>query len=260
MDGVVRCSIRKEDRRMMESTSNDRSSANVAEQWKTYKSKLFFYLNNKNMNDREKIRILMSWVGEDGHDIHETVGICENPTFEAVVQKFDECFASNPAINSVLERSVFFRLTQQPDQSIQDFIIRLKRQAALCQFSKDEFDNLIRDILLIGIRNVELREILLRYRSLTLKKAEEVCMEWERSHSKVPDCLAINASARRRTRSGIQSFCTSSAPDLPSVQVRQSVWKKNWRVVKKDTDGNSDNRRLLRRRNTLSKPVRFCDL
>lgn len=172
-------------------------SGNVAEQWRKFKKQLAFYFDSryskKQLTDRKKIGLLMTSLGPEGIEVLETLFDEEEegrePTYSEIIEAFDEF--CNPRKNLVFERSVYFRMRQQPDQTVDSFIVALKRQAALCEFSYDERDNLIRDILVIGVRDAKLREELLRDPDLDLQAATNAAKARERSNAEAQQMEAI---------------------------------------------------------------------
>ncbi|KAK7605161.1 hypothetical protein V9T40_007019 [Parthenolecanium corni] len=117
----------------------------------------------------------------------------EQPSYNEIFEKFDEY--CNPKKNTVFERSVYFCLAQKPEQPVDMFILELKKQATLlCEFPKEEHDKLLLDMLVIGIRDVKLREKLLRNSELDLTKAVEVCKCHERSQNKALQIVASSSA------------------------------------------------------------------
>ena len=83
-----------------------------------------------------------------------------------------------PVTNVVVERNKFFSLVQESDEDLPQFLIRLKRQASKCSFSDATVDSIenqmIRDQMIKGVRNADVRVELLRGAKLTLKRAEAI--------------------------------------------------------------------------------------
>lgn len=188
------------------------ASGNVAEQWRMFKRQLRYYFDSKytkkQLTERKMIGVLMTALGREGVEIFDT--LFDNPDddslkFDEVIEAFDDF--CNPKKNTVFERSIYFNLRQKPSQSVDTFIIELKRQASLCEFAEDERENLIRDILVIGIRDAKLREELLRDPKLDLFAATQACKARERSQAEAsqmdaihnPDRLAVASLNRRST-------------------------------------------------------------
>lgn len=194
------------------------SSGNVSEQWRMFKRQLDYYLDSKytvkQLTSRKQIGILMTALGREGVELYDTFFDSEEkPSFDEVLMAFDaHC---NPKKNTVFERSVYFRLVQKPSQTVDSFIVELKRQASLCEFSADERENLLRDILVIGIRDAKLREELLRDPELDLESAVIACKSRERSQNEASKMEAlilpnpVNVAAVNKRPSTPQPQCSS---------------------------------------------------
>lgn len=173
------------------------ATGNVSENWRMFKRQLQYYFDSKftlgQLNERRKVGILMSALGRDGIEVYDTLFTTEEaPLFATILTRFDEfCL---PRKNTVFERSVYFRLAQKPDQKIDTFILELKRQAALCEFASVERENLIRDMLVIGIRDDKLREELLRDAELNLDKAIQACKTRERTQNEASIMASQNST------------------------------------------------------------------
>lgn len=64
-------------------------------------------------------------------------------------------------INTVSERFQFFML-EQKNQSIDRYILELRKQAVKCDFHIQEQDKLIHNRLVLGLNDIKLQEELLR--------------------------------------------------------------------------------------------------
>ena len=75
-----------------------------------------------------------------------------------------------PKKNVVLERFHFNNLSQGDQEDFDRFVTRIKNQAASCEFG-DLKDQLIRDRVVVGIKNKSVQERMLREKDLDLNKA-----------------------------------------------------------------------------------------
>ena len=69
----------------------------------------------------------------------------------------------------------------QADKTIKTFVVPLKTQACKCEFHSAEHRNMIRDRLVVRLRDPQLKRELLRDADLTLQTAENLCRAWEQS-------------------------------------------------------------------------------
>ena len=79
-----------------------------------------------------------------------------------------------PIYPQVYERYVFNTCVQQSEESVQSYVTRLRKLAASCKYGALT-DELIRDRLVIGLKNQGDKVRLLREKSLDLKKAIQMC-------------------------------------------------------------------------------------
>lgn len=100
-----------------------------------------------------------------------------------------------PRKNTTYERYVF-RTTTQEDRSFDIFVTDLKRRAEYCDFGAIK-DSLIRDQIVVGIKDIKLRERLLREADLTLEKAMKLCRITEQS--KEQSKILISPTTKRVT-------------------------------------------------------------
>jgi predicted aspartyl protease len=79
---------------------------------------------------------------------------------------FDAYF--EPVKNVIFERSVFNKMVQEPGQSLHQFIVKLQVQSDNCEYGTMR-DDLVRDRIVVGVRDSELRKYLIDVPDLTLR-------------------------------------------------------------------------------------------
>lgn len=164
------------------------TDGNVSETWSRFKQRLEFYFQALAVaatSHRKRIGILMTALGDSGLDIFNSfTDIDTDSTYDDVIEAFDNY--CNPRKNTVYERYVFSQIVQA-DKSVDMFIVELKSQARKCEFAEQEFDNLIRDRIVVGVRNPDVRKELLKDPDLTLVTATSVAKIWERSEAEAKE-------------------------------------------------------------------------
>lgn len=164
---------------------------NVAESWKRFKQRLHFYFQgvvSTKLTDQRKLGVLMTALGDQGLDVFNTFkDVDENSTFDDVMAAFEKY--CNPKRNTVYERFLFSQVVQGT-RNVDAFVVELKNQASRCEFG-EQADNLVRDRLVVGVRNPIVRKELLRDSELTLQSAVEIARAWERSEN---EATAMSAS------------------------------------------------------------------
>ncbi|XP_037967238.2 uncharacterized protein LOC119692073 [Plutella xylostella] len=150
------------------------TSGNLSSSWTKWKNSFIIYSEACEFHTKDpkvQISILLHVIGEQCREVYEQF----NETFKdtaTLLKKFDSFFL--PKKNLTIERHKFFTRSQSETESIEQYAFELKKIAASCEF-KDLCDDLIKDRLICGIREVALRERLLREPELTLKKSLEIC-------------------------------------------------------------------------------------
>lgn len=80
--------------------------------------------------------------------------------------------------SDLIQRFKFNNRMQQPDESLEDFVLSVKLQAEFCTFGSFK-DLAIRDRLVAGVREVALQQRLLNEENLSLQIAEKIITTWE---------------------------------------------------------------------------------
>lgn len=156
------------------------TNSNALDDWKRFKQRIQWVINGQaKPTAKQKVAILMSRIGDEGGDIFNTFDLPEEPTYEAVIEAFDNYVQLRK--NTIFERYQFLTSKQQSGQSIDAFILQLKKQANKCEFHENDKNSLIRDVLVIGINDKDAREKMLRNPQLDLDKAVTFCKIWERA-------------------------------------------------------------------------------
>lgn len=98
--------------------------------------------------------------------------------YDQVLKKFEQY--CQPKTNIVFERYKFFSCAQKEGQNIDSYVTELKTLASTCEFNEQE-SSLIRDRIVIGIRDSGMKERLLREPVLCVNKATEIVRAAETS-------------------------------------------------------------------------------
>jgi len=150
-------------------------SGNLSANWKMFKQGMKYYLDaiasSTSITSKRKVGILVTAMGRQGLDILNAIDEFDedHASYNTMLALFDDHF--NPKKNAIYKRYVFMTMVQK-EQTGEQFIIDLKKQAAFCEFG-DQRDKLIRDRIVVGIKSAELCRELLRESDLTLQVAEE---------------------------------------------------------------------------------------
>jgi hypothetical protein len=119
--------------------------------------------------------IFLTCIGSEAYDAYRAMTF--NPTtekkkIEPIIEASDKfCIGS---VNVTYERYVFNRRTQETGERFDVFLGELRRLIKSCTFGEIE-DSILRDRIVVGIKDDSTRHKLLQIRDLTLQKAIDIC-------------------------------------------------------------------------------------
>ena len=149
----------------------------VTGNWDFFKQQWSDYETATGLDKREesvRLATLRSSMGRECLQILLNLNLPEDDK-----KKIDKCLEAlesyfKPSRNLVYERYGFNTCVQQSEESVQSYLTRLRKLAASCEYGALT-DELIRDRLVIGLKNQGDKVRLLREKSLDLKKAIQMC-------------------------------------------------------------------------------------
>ena len=151
------------------------SSSQVANNCKKWKRAFEYYAEGKGLhNTRKKTSQLMHYAGMEVQDIFEDL-VNSDPAgnqdlYAVCIRKLDHHFRSDE--NIPVERHVFRQLAPTDGESVDKFVVRLRRQARYCNFG-DSLDDNLRDQLIEKLPDIEFKNKLLKTRNITLAQVLE---------------------------------------------------------------------------------------
>jgi len=96
-----------------------------------------------------------------------------NRSVEEILQKFDE-FAIGD-VNETYERYVFHSRFQNEAETFESFLTALRSLIKTCRYCDNCIESVLRDRIVLGIRDAQTQQLLLRERGLTLAKTIDIC-------------------------------------------------------------------------------------
>jgi pyruvate-formate lyase len=112
-------------------------------------------------------------MGEESEEVLASVtegSTEEQLSYDEVMQKFEEFFRVRK--NVIFERIRFNQRNQAPDESAEEYIMTLYKLAKNCEYGEMK-SKMIRDRLVVGIRDLSLSERLQLDPKLTLEAAKK---------------------------------------------------------------------------------------
>lgn len=163
-------------------------SGNMSETWKFFKQKFKIYLIASKINIEDssyQTALLLSVIGDRALKVYNNFVFGKGESkddFQVVMSKFDNYFM--PDKNVTYERHKFFLRDQKPGEKIDQYVTDLRDLSSTCDFG-DLTDSLIRDRVILGIKDMSMKDCLLRTKDLTLVKAVELCRTSEITKSQL---------------------------------------------------------------------------
>ena len=132
-------------------------------------------------SEERQVSTLLYCMGEAAEDTLSSTGISSEgkKKFKTVMEKFDTFFQVRR--NVIFERARFNRRSQGQNESIEQFITSLYPLAETCDYGELK-DEMIRDRIVVGIRDQSLSERLQLDSALTLEKAKTLTRQREAVH------------------------------------------------------------------------------
>ena len=170
-------------------------TGNISDNWKRFKQRIELYMDAtgaSKKDDKAKTSLLLHVMGEKAIDVYNTFvfqDAGDEMKYNKVIEQF-EAYCS-PKKNITLERFHFNRCTQEKDESIDQYVTKLKALSKTCEFGTLE-NSLVKDRIVFGIQSDATRERLLREEDLTLEKAMKVCRAAESAKIQMSEIGAEN--------------------------------------------------------------------
>ena len=167
-------------------------TGNVAENWTKFKQRFDLYIQATGLEadkakPKQKACTFLHLIGEDALEVYNNFTF-ENDEDKFKVDKISEKFEAycSPKRNTTYERHKFFTLMQKPDETIDQYVTELRTKAKNCEFG-DLTESLIRDRIICGVPDDNLRERLLRVQDLNLEAAVRMCRATETTKERMKE-------------------------------------------------------------------------
>ena len=176
--------------------SMDWSSVNLLEAFKKFchHAELIFAGALRDKDPEVHCTYLLLWVGEKGREIYNTLTLTNDQKKD--VSEICSAFQTHvqPKSNPVFARYKF-NTEVQGDNSVEQFITRLKVLSKDCSFDATYVNDMIRDQMVFGIKSQDMRKKLLTVGAdLTLDKAIQVCQTNEYAQEQLKTMTTIGSS------------------------------------------------------------------
>ena len=131
-------------------------------------------------SNEQRVATLLSIIGYDALQVYNAFywNNDEQKTVESVMNKFG--VYCKPKKNVTYERFTFMSRRQRPNENINDFVVALRNLSRNCEY-EHLTDSVIRDAIVMGVRNKKTQESLLRENNLTMDSCINIARAAERA-------------------------------------------------------------------------------
>ena len=151
---------------------------NIATNWKRFKAQWNNYETAtdlcKDPSKAKRTAIFLTCLSNDAYDVFESLQLDEEDSrdIEKVIQAFDTyCIGE---INVTYERYVLNKRIQEENENFDAYLTAIRGLIKTCEYGNLE-ESILRDRIVIGIRDDGTRKKLLQMRKLTLGSAVDLC-------------------------------------------------------------------------------------
>ena len=179
----------------------DFSAGNLASAWKVFKDQFAVYKIVKKLDELsadEQIAHMLMAMGSESIPVYNQFVFVDSDankkkTLVNCIKMFDTYF--EPVKNVIFERSVFNKMVQESGQSLHQFIVKLQVQSENCEYGTMK-DDLVRDRIVVGVRDIELRKYLIDVPDLTLRTCIQKAKQYVSNQQQVAEMGPSTPSAK----------------------------------------------------------------
>ena len=182
------------------------SSGNVSQNWKRFKQKWSNYelaIGIARKEDLIRVATFLTVIGDEALDVYNAFtwdSDKDKVKMDKVLEHFEQY--CEPRKNTIYERYIFFSRGQESREPIDKYATIPRNMADSREF-QDLKDSLIRDCIVFGIADNNVRERLLRVPDLTLNKAPEIAQAAEATQSQLKQMQnlhEVNAVGKKKEK------------------------------------------------------------
>ena len=164
-------------------------SANVATEWKRFRGQWENFevaTDLASKSTAKRAAIFLACVGTEAYELFQTfqLSVADAKKINKVLEAFERyCIGET---NVTYERYIFNRRMQDSGETFDIFLSDLRRLVRTCEYGTLE-ESIVRDRIVMGVRNDATRKKLLQTRNLDLKQAIDICKSSESATRQLRD-------------------------------------------------------------------------
>ena len=220
------------------------SSKNKSENWKLYKQQWQNYqivaqLNKK--TEEYRIALFLYSIGPKAVKTYNSFDLSDEDkrNLDAIIAAFDKYAIGETKVT--FERYLFNKRDQQEGESIDQFVAELRILAQSCNFCDCLNDSLIRDRIVLGIKDSGTR--LLQQQQLTLQRCIDICKSSEASNTQIRSLGQFVKEEVRRVKDYNKPARAKSSANSKN---QKQTWKVDRKFDRKSPDKKAPSRRICR--------------
>jgi hypothetical protein len=154
------------------------------QKWRKFKQQLRIFISAaglEKVTESRKANILLNCIGQDAQDLYFNILKKEDttiPKYEELITLYDGYF--EPKQNELISTFHFNNRVQEEDESFDSFYSEIRKLVKSCNFKELE-DRMLRDRIVMGVRDKKMQQKLLETSDLTLDRAVDRCRAAELS-------------------------------------------------------------------------------
>lgn len=219
------------------------------EDWETYIERLELYLEVKEVKAEKRTAHLLTKVGMETYKLIRELCAPVKPKdkkFKDIVELIKNHY--NPKRNEAMERCKFQKVSQAPNETIANYVARLKELSLFCNFA--DLNTALRDQLVCGVADHDTRVALFSEENLTYEKAVQISSTRE---SAMKNAARIEKEVRSPAESTVKIIKASHGKSNNGKSGYKDFKKNKFKVNK----GN-ENSKANMKPNANSDYVCFC--
>ena len=161
---------------------------NIVENWKLFKQKWRNYSIIAQLNRQPadyQVALLLHTLGDDALRVYNGFDFQtpdEERTVDEVLDRFDQ-FAIGE-VNESYERFVFNNRGQNEGETFENFHTAIRSLIRTCNYCDNCVESILRDRIVVGVRDADTQTTLLKERKLTLQRAIDICKSAENASTR----------------------------------------------------------------------------
>ena len=221
-------------------------TGNISENFRKFKQNFEIYVKAQDFDRKKsdiKVAILLNIIGDEAVELYNTFDLSDvdKNKYESVLTAFENyCI---PKKNVVVEHFKFNSRIQFELESFDNYYTDIKKLVKSCEYN-DQTDSVLRDRIVLGIRDKSQQESLLRIKDLTLEKAVEFCKtaklskqqaEYLHSNNNTPILHSLNKSNVGFREKSIHNEFTSKLANKNKIDCKNRPVANTYRCKKCNT-------------------------